>query len=89
MSKELKSISTDISKIWEITDGCGRHYICTMDLYFLSMWDHSYDIIIYCDILASGCGKYVVLGLRTIGNNYIYTLISTNKLHQISVNTSK
>ena len=52
------------STMYEVTDGCGKQYICGTDLMFLSVLARKHDIIIDRAIYAPVHGKGVVDGVQ-------------------------
>ena len=73
-------MTSALSKIWENNDGCAEQYRCASALYLMSVMSQCYSFVIDKGISAHGHGKEVVNGLNTIGNRYIYKLMSNVKL---------
>ena len=71
---------SELSTIWENTDGCAEQYICATALYLMSVLSQRHSIIFYRGISAPGHGKEVVDGLNAIDKRYIYQLMSTVQL---------
>ena len=65
----------DMSIIWENNDGCAEKYCCTTALYLLSMFVHTYNKIIDCDVGAPGHGIEVVDGLNDTNKRFILMVI--------------
>ena len=61
-----KLLMTNNSTKWDNTQGCSDQYICATPLYLLSMFYHSYKILIDCGVGAPGQRKYFVNGLNAI-----------------------
>ena len=62
---------SELSTIWENTDGCVEQYICDSALYLMSVMSQCYSIIIDCGISEPGHGKEVVDVLNVIDKLYI------------------
>ena len=55
---------SEMSNMWENTDGCAEQFFCTTALYLLSMLAYEYKIIIDRGVGAPGHGREVVDGLN-------------------------
>ena len=71
---------SELSTIWENTDGCSDQYICATSLYLMSVLSQRHSIIFDRIISATGHGKEVVDGLNAIGKRYMYQIMSTVQL---------
>ena len=71
---------SDISTIWENTDGCAEQYRCETALYLLSIFTHVYNIIIDCGVVTSGYGREVVDGLNYTNKRFLSMLLKTVQL---------
>ena len=69
-----------MSTIWENTDGCADQYICTTDIYVLSMLAHSYNIIIDHVVGATVHGRESVGGFNATNKRLLSMLIITLQL---------
>ena len=74
--KEGKLLASELSKIWENTDGCADQYRCASALYLMSVMLKCYSVIIDHGISAPGHGKEVVDVLNAVDKRYIYQLMS-------------
>ena len=71
---------SELSTIWENTDGCSDQYICATSLYLMSVLYQRHSIIFYRGISAHVHGKEVVDGLNAIGKRYMYQSMSIVQL---------
>ena len=71
---------SNLSIIWENTDGCAEQYICAISLYLMSFLSQRHSIIFDWGISAPIHGKEVVDGLNSIDKWYMYQLMSTVQL---------
>ena len=55
---ELGILVSDMSTVWEDTDGCAKQYRCALDIYVITVLSSSYGIIVDYAINAPGHGKY-------------------------------
>ena len=78
--RKEKILTSELSKIWENTDGCAEQYICASAIYLMSVMSQCYSVIIDRGISAPGHVKEVVGGINAIYKRYIYQLMSNVKL---------
>ena len=82
--KEIKMLTSSLSKIWDNTDGeedgCAEQYRCASALYLMSVMSQYYSVIIYCGISSPVNGKEVVDSINAIYKHYIYQLMSNVQL---------
>ena len=69
-----------LSEIWENTDCCAEHYICATELYLMSMFSHSFSVIIDRGISAPVHSIELVYGINTIEKSFLFQLMSTVQL---------
>ena len=71
---------SELSTIWENTDGCAERYRCATELYLMSVLSQRHSIIFDRGISAPGHDKDVVDGFNAIEKHYMYKLMSTVQL---------
>ena len=52
--------------MWDQTDGCSKHYICSIDYYMMSFLSKSHQIVLDGAVDTPGHGKYVVDGFNDV-----------------------
>ena len=66
----------DLNTIWDNTDSCTDKYICTTELYLLSMLAQSYNIIIDQCVGYLWHGREVVYGLNASEKMFLSMLMT-------------
>ena len=72
--------------MWDQTDGCAKHYRCSIAYYLMSYLSISYKIVLDRDVDTPSHGKDVVNGFNAVQNRYLATCLrmcSTPEKHKI------
>ena len=75
--KDRKVLFSNISPIWENTDGCTKQYQCATALYLLSMLSHPYNFIIERGVVAPWHGIEAVHGFNATDKWFLSMTITT------------
>ena len=59
--------------MWDQTDGCSKHYICSIDYYMMSFLSKAYKIVLDGAADTPGRGKDVLGGFNAIQKRYLAT----------------
>ena len=61
--------------MWYQTDGCAKHYRCSIAYYLMSYLSKSYKIVLDRAVDTPGHGKYVVDGANAVQKRYLATCL--------------
>ena len=64
--KQRNILSSELSTLWENTDGCAEHYRCATALHLMSMLSQSFSVIIDRGISAPGHRREVIDDLNSV-----------------------
>ena len=60
-----------MSIVWEYTNGCAKHYMCSLAIYLMTVISYPCVIIMNREINVSGHGKNVADGLNVTDKRYL------------------